>query len=233
MSQYGLRLAELDRVRERELAQRVAGERNERRHGHGDADDRGPRRGHLQATDITFTTPGATGSPKTVTVTLTVGPRRRPTSLARGASTSTSATTTADGSGRGNTGSINGPDRSAAGKFGGALSFDGVNDWVTVADANVARPHDRHDDRGLGAPDGGRQRLAHGHAQGAAGEPDLRALCGQRQGQGRERRLYELRHRHQRDHEHPAQRLDPPRRDLRRRHPAALRQRRPGRPQRP
>ena len=28
------------------------------------------------------------------------------------------------------------PTRTTAGRFGGALSFDGVNDWVTVADAN-------------------------------------------------------------------------------------------------
>ena len=29
-----------------------------------------------------------------------------------------------------------------AARFGGGLSFDGVNDWVTVADARVARPDD-------------------------------------------------------------------------------------------
>ena len=33
-------------------------------------------------------------------------------------------------------GTISGATWSAAGKNGGALSFDGVNDWVTVADAN-------------------------------------------------------------------------------------------------
>ena len=78
--------------------------------------------------------PGATGSPKTVTVTLTgrrpVQPRRR-MGLRRHR-----ATTTADGSGSGNTGTLNGPAQRPAGRFGGALSFDGVNDWVTVADAN-------------------------------------------------------------------------------------------------
>ena len=45
-----------------------------------------------------------------------------------------SGTTLADISGRGHTGTISGATWSAAGKNGGALSFDGVNDWVTVAD---------------------------------------------------------------------------------------------------
>ena len=42
---------------------------------------------------------------------------------------------TADGSGNGNSGTISGASWSTAGHFGNALSFDGVNDWVTVADA--------------------------------------------------------------------------------------------------
>jgi glucose/arabinose dehydrogenase/PKD repeat protein len=40
-----------------------------------------------------------------------------------------------DGSGRGNGGTISGAVRTAAGRHGAALSFDGVNDWVTVADS--------------------------------------------------------------------------------------------------
>ncbi len=47
-----------------------------------------------------------------------------------------SGTTAADSSGKGNVGSISGPVWSAAGRYGSALSFDGVNDWVTVADSN-------------------------------------------------------------------------------------------------
>ena len=47
-----------------------------------------------------------------------------------------SGTTTADASGRGNTGTLSGPTRNAGGRFGGALSFDGINDWVTVPDAD-------------------------------------------------------------------------------------------------
>ena len=45
-------------------------------------------------------------------------------------------TTAADQTGRGHTGTIAGPLHSTLGKFGRALTFDGVNDWVTVADAN-------------------------------------------------------------------------------------------------
>jgi PKD repeat protein len=40
-----------------------------------------------------------------------------------------------DASGRGNIGVVSGATWAAAGRFGGALSFDGVNDWVTVADS--------------------------------------------------------------------------------------------------
>lgn len=48
-----------------------------------------------------------------------------------------SGTTTADTSGGTNVGTLSGATWTAQGKFGGALSFDGVNDTVTVADANV------------------------------------------------------------------------------------------------
>ena len=44
-------------------------------------------------------------------------------------------TTAADSSGRGMTGTISGALHETAGRFGRALTFDGVNDWVTVADA--------------------------------------------------------------------------------------------------
>ena len=47
-----------------------------------------------------------------------------------------SGSTAADSSGKGNVGSISGPVWSGAGRFGSALSFDGVNDWVSVADAS-------------------------------------------------------------------------------------------------
>jgi hypothetical protein len=41
-----------------------------------------------------------------------------------------------DSSGTGNAGTISGATRSASGKYGGALSFDGLNDLVSVADSN-------------------------------------------------------------------------------------------------
>ena len=47
--------------------------------------------------------------------------------------TGTAAT---DGSGAGNPGTVNGATRVATGKFGAALSFDGVNDRVDIPDAN-------------------------------------------------------------------------------------------------
>jgi hypothetical protein len=48
----------------------------------------------------------------------------------------TSGSSAADSSGTGNAGAISGAVSSAAGKFGRALSFDGVNDVVSVADSN-------------------------------------------------------------------------------------------------
>ncbi|GAA3607846.1 LamG-like jellyroll fold domain-containing protein [Microlunatus ginsengisoli] len=39
-----------------------------------------------------------------------------------------------DGSGQGNSGTVNGPTWTAAGKYGGALTFDGVNDRVDIPD---------------------------------------------------------------------------------------------------
>ena len=47
----------------------------------------------------------------------------------------TSGSTVVDASGKGNTGTINGATRITQGRFGKALSFDGVDDWVTVNDA--------------------------------------------------------------------------------------------------
>jgi glucose/arabinose dehydrogenase len=43
----------------------------------------------------------------------------------------------ADSSGNGLSGTISGAAWTSAGKYGGALSFDGINDWITVADNNL------------------------------------------------------------------------------------------------
>ena len=42
----------------------------------------------------------------------------------------------ADRSGNGNNGVLSGATWSKSGKYGGALTFDGVDDWVTVADSS-------------------------------------------------------------------------------------------------
>ena len=46
-----------------------------------------------------------------------------------------SGTSVSDASGAGNHGTISGATRTTAGRFGAALSFDGVNDYVTIADS--------------------------------------------------------------------------------------------------
>jgi hypothetical protein len=48
-----------------------------------------------------------------------------------------SGSTAADATGNGHIGTLSGATWSAAGRNGGALSFDGVNDWVTIADTNL------------------------------------------------------------------------------------------------
>ena len=47
-----------------------------------------------------------------------------------------SGTSLIDRTGSGHTGTLSGATWTSAGKYGGALSFDGVNDWVTIVDAN-------------------------------------------------------------------------------------------------
>jgi hypothetical protein len=85
---------------------------------------------------ITVTASGASGSPATIPVTLVVSPNTPPPSGLVGAwgFDEPSGTTVTDASGNGNTGTISGATRTT-GHSGGGLSFDGVNDWVTVADA--------------------------------------------------------------------------------------------------
>jgi glucose/arabinose dehydrogenase/PKD repeat protein len=85
---------------------------------------------------ITVTASGASGSPATIPVTLTVDPGTPPPGGLVGAWAfdEASGPTATDASGRGNTGTISGATRTT-GHSGGGLSFDGVNDWVTVPDA--------------------------------------------------------------------------------------------------
>jgi hypothetical protein len=85
---------------------------------------------------VTITAAGASGSPKAVAVTLTVNNSPPPGTGPVGAwGFDETGTAVNDASGRGNNGTITGATRTTAGRFGPALSFDGVNDWVTVPDA--------------------------------------------------------------------------------------------------
>jgi hypothetical protein len=86
---------------------------------------------------VTVTAPGATGSPKTVAVTLTVNPSTPPNLIGAWGFDEVAGTTATDASGRGHSGTISGATRVTGGRYGGALSFDGVNDLVTVADTNA------------------------------------------------------------------------------------------------
>jgi glucose/arabinose dehydrogenase len=83
---------------------------------------------------VRVTAGGATGSPVDVPVTLNIAPPSTGLVGAWGFDEAT-GTTAGDSSGSGNIGTISGATRTT-GKYGGALSFDGVNDWVTVPDAN-------------------------------------------------------------------------------------------------
>ena len=53
------------------------------------------------------------------------------------------------------------------GKFGTALSFDGIERLGHDPGLQLTRPHERHDARSVGAADRARHRVAHGRAQGA------------------------------------------------------------------
>ena len=85
---------------------------------------------------VVVTASGATGSPKSIPVTLNLSQPPPPTGGLVGSWSfdEASGATVQDSSGRGNPGTISGSAR-VAGRFGGGLSFDGINDWVTVADS--------------------------------------------------------------------------------------------------
>ena len=89
--------------------------------------------------DVTVAAAGATGSPKTIAVTFVVDPpppNTPPGLVAAYGFDEASGTSVTDGSGNGHLGTISGATRSVSGRFGSALSFDGINDWVTIPDAN-------------------------------------------------------------------------------------------------
>jgi hypothetical protein len=80
---------------------------------------------------------GAASGTVKVTVSAPAPPPPPPSSglvLALGFNEAAGATTTSDASGHGHTGAVR-EAQFVSGKFGNALSFDGVNDWVAVADS--------------------------------------------------------------------------------------------------
>ncbi len=81
---------------------------------------------------VTILAAGVSGSPKSVPVTLTV-PAGTPGLVGAWGFEEASGTIVTDRSGLANPGTIEGATRTTAGRFGSALSFDGVNDRVTVA----------------------------------------------------------------------------------------------------
>ena len=141
-------------------------------------------------------------------------------------------TTTADQSGSGNPGTLSNATwaGAGAGKFGNALSFNGTNSIVNVADSNSLDLTNAHDARGLGAAGGRRKRVPDRDHEGAPGQRLLRALrerLGEQQSpdrRGVRRRLP----RRGRNHPAGAGRLDARRRHVRRQRPRPLRQRCPG-----
>ena len=76
----------------------------------------------------------ATSAPATVSISVTAAPPPNTGLVAAYNFNEAAGTTLTDRSGRGHTGTLSGAAWSTQGRFGGALSFDGVNDWVTVAD---------------------------------------------------------------------------------------------------
>ncbi|HMJ34003.1 MAG TPA: LamG-like jellyroll fold domain-containing protein [Baekduia sp.] len=85
---------------------------------------------------VAVSAPGAGGSPKTVSVALTINAAPPAPSGLVGAwgFDETSGTGVTDASGNGLNGTLTGATRTTTGKFGGALSFNGTSNWVTVAD---------------------------------------------------------------------------------------------------
>jgi hypothetical protein len=83
---------------------------------------------------LTVTARDAVGNPAIDTLTVTYTPPNNGL-VAAYSFNAGAGTTVSDGSGNGNNGVISGATWTPLGRYGAALSFDGVNDWVTVTDA--------------------------------------------------------------------------------------------------
>ena len=102
---------------------------------------------------------------------------------------STRASGTSDGRrrGNGNNGTVSGTTWTP-GRFGNALSFNGVNDWVTVPDSATLDLTSAMTLEAWVYPTALGTRLADGRLQGAAGEPRLRPVREHERRAGRTRR---------------------------------------------
>ncbi len=88
---------------------------------------------------FTYTITDGQGATATATVTVTVLPDRAASLVAAYSFNEGSGTTVTDASGHNNTGTISGATWTTAGKFGGALVFNGTSAWVTIPDAPALR----------------------------------------------------------------------------------------------
>ena len=137
-------------------------------------------------------------------------------------------TSATDESGKGHQATMEGPVWTTQGRFGNALSFDGVNDWVTIVDASESGPHNGDDRRSLGISDGNRG-CARRPSQGRGERRRVQPVRAQLERAAGIERPGGSRQSHGRRHGAPGQHLDTPRRNLRWRRPALVREQRPGR----
>ena len=91
--------------------------------------------GSYSITAVARDTAGQTTTSTAITVTVSNSPPTAGLVAAYGLNAG-SGSSAADSSAAGNTGTVSGATWTAAGRYGSALSFDGINDWVTTPDAN-------------------------------------------------------------------------------------------------
>ena len=98
-----------------------------------------PAAGYDGDDSFTYTISDGQGGVDTARVTVTVLPNRAASLVAAYNFNEGTGTTVTDRSGHSNTGTTRGTTWTTAGKFGGALVFNGTDAWVTVADAASLR----------------------------------------------------------------------------------------------